>query len=89
MSFTPEQITEIKGQWWIKCVKAGGHTLSGYGQKVFAEDEEIGAQAGGQPIRQVGDFFLLSTRRAAKHRKREGTQTPGIGIHLAAGDPTN
>ena len=41
MSFTPEEITQIKGQWWIKCVKAGGHTLTNYGQKAFAEGEEI------------------------------------------------
>lgn len=30
-----------KGVFKIKCVKVGGHTLTGYGQYAFAENEEI------------------------------------------------
>lgn len=30
-----------EGTYKIQCVKAGGHTLSGYGGKTFAEGEEI------------------------------------------------
>lgn len=30
-----------KGVYRIKCVKAGGHTLTNYGQKHFAENEEL------------------------------------------------
>jgi hypothetical protein len=30
-----------KGVYKIKCVKVGGHTLTKYGQKAFAENEEL------------------------------------------------
>jgi len=30
-----------KGVYKIKCVKAGGHTLTNYGQQAFAENEEL------------------------------------------------
>lgn len=30
-----------KGVYRIKCVKAGGHTLTNYGQKAFTENEEL------------------------------------------------
>lgn len=42
-----------RGIFVIKCVKAGGHTLTGYGQHAFTEDEELDllAQATPETIR--------------------------------------
>ena len=37
------------GEYWIKCVKAGGHMLVGYGAKVFTENEEIDLVAKSTP----------------------------------------
>lgn len=37
---TPEQIAALRGAFVVKCVKAGGHTLSGYGGYTWAEGEE-------------------------------------------------
>ncbi len=35
-SFTAEQLTQLRGQWPVKCVKVGGSTILGY---AFAEGE--------------------------------------------------
>jgi len=35
-----EQEKRIHGSFVIRCVKEGGYTMTGYGQYVWAEDEE-------------------------------------------------
>jgi len=40
MALTPEQIALMKGSFVIKCVKAGGYTMNGYGGYAWAEDEQ-------------------------------------------------
>jgi hypothetical protein len=37
------------GNYTIKCVKAGGHSLTGYGQHAFSEGEELDLLDAGTP----------------------------------------
>jgi len=40
MELTPEEIARIRGSFVIKCVKAGGYTMTGHGQYEWSEGEE-------------------------------------------------
>jgi len=67
------------GTYKIKCVKVGGHTLTGYGQYAFSENEEIDLLAQSTP-----PTLRAGTHHTAKAMCEDTTYE--IAQLIAAGD---
>jgi len=99
MALTPEQIAKLKGSFIIKCVKAGGYTMTGYGGYSWAENEQQNLVDDALPdTLRAGDYW--TARNMCRDPARELAQRieagdfivveeqqpdPSVGLELSEG----
>ena len=75
MSYSQEQMDRLTGEYRIKCVKAGGYTMTKYGGYTWGQDEEQNLLESGLP-----DTLRAGTFSTAKNMCEDTTYELAQGI---------